>query len=264
MNTFCEYIKMRLFHTKKLHQLTNCCKNIKNYCTNPKSVTEKLSNRSLLQLKGKDSSVLLQGLITNDVNHLKVIGSLYAMFLNTKGRVLFDTIIYKIPETDSLYIECDKSVAPALEKHLNMYRLRRDVTISNIDDKFQLWVNFNPDLIPKNPKEKIKFVDVKFGPCTNPEGADKATITEINGNKIFQFGDPRLGVLGNRIIASKECENSIQDLFGKRAESDSYKLFRYRLGQFLNLTKYKANVYVDMYFLITNIESGYSKLNFKN
>ena len=56
------------------------------------------------------------------------------MFLNTQGRVLFDTFIIKKTPSDYL-IECDQVVQDKLVKHLKMYKVRRKINISVIQNQ---------------------------------------------------------------------------------------------------------------------------------
>lgn len=68
-----------------------------------------LSSRALLKVAGQDASAFLQGLITNDMTHFdEGAKSMYAMFLNNKGRVMYDTLIHKWDTDESFLIECDK------------------------------------------------------------------------------------------------------------------------------------------------------------
>ena len=77
-----------------------------------------LSQRNILRLTGQDVSDFLQGLMTNDIRHLQNgSSSLYSVFLNIKGRILFDTIIYKSHEDETFYVECDSNVSNNLIKH---------------------------------------------------------------------------------------------------------------------------------------------------
>jgi folate-binding Fe-S cluster repair protein YgfZ len=56
----------------------------------------KLKNRSVVSVTGEDAESFLQSMITNDMKQLKgekvAIG---ALFLNPKGRILFDSFVVK-------------------------------------------------------------------------------------------------------------------------------------------------------------------------
>lgn len=97
----------------------------------PKFGLEKLENRSVLRVSGNEASAFLQGLITNDMRHLEEgATSMFCMFLNTKGRVVFDSIIYTDTTAEnSFLVECDKAAENLLKKHLTMYKVRRKINI---------------------------------------------------------------------------------------------------------------------------------------
>lgn len=87
-----------------------------------------LPSRALLRLTGADATEWLQGLITNDVEHLDTDGALYAALLSPQGKILFDFLIYRA--ADSLLIDCEASALEALVKRLSMYKMRSDVTLT--------------------------------------------------------------------------------------------------------------------------------------
>ncbi|XP_058448229.1 putative transferase CAF17, mitochondrial [Malaya genurostris] len=175
-------------------------------------VLEQLRSRSLLRLHGKDVKPYLQGLITNDMNHFAYgSNSIYAMFLNAAGRVLYDCIIYKMPnKTNDFLLECDNTVLNKLETHLNLFRVRKKVTITSAD--FDAWVAFNP---------------------VSPDCPVPNTI-QPEDSAVAVYKDVRLRDLGFRIIANKAttCE-SLRGLFPSSTNFDhsiTYLEHRYGLG----------------------------------
>lgn len=140
---------------------------------------ECLDNRSLLRVQGSDAASFLQGLITNDMNHFQHgASSIYAMLLNTTGRVLYDTMIYRISpqQPDQFLVECDSSLVGSLRKHLSMFRIRKKVDIEPIESR--IWVAFGREA-------KIEFPHLEQTPS--------------EGVSIFK--DTRLHDLGYRIIS---------------------------------------------------------------
>lgn len=87
-----------------------------------------LPSRALFRLTGADSCEWLQGLITNDVEHLESEGALYAALLSPQGKILFDFLVYQA--ADGLLIDCEASALEALMKRLSMYKMRSDVTLT--------------------------------------------------------------------------------------------------------------------------------------
>ena len=100
-----------------------------------------LASRALIQVQGEEAPEFLQGLMTNDITHLdtgqsksKCLPSMYCMFLNTQGRIMFDTFIIKKADGDYL-IDCDNEAKEKLAKHLKMYKVRRKIAIKVIENE---------------------------------------------------------------------------------------------------------------------------------
>ncbi|XP_059053367.1 putative transferase CAF17 homolog, mitochondrial [Achroia grisella] len=168
-----------------------------------------LESKKLLKINGNDAPVFLQGLITNDMRHFEEgARSMYAMFLNNKGRVLYDTLIHKWVN-DAFMIECDKNVHSMLQRHLKLYKLKRLVDIEDVSDQFRIWALISP----------IEKID-----------------TQIEyKSKIDIYKDPRLSDLGYRVVSSKSInETQIVDILGNDVKIDydenGYKYLRYSLG----------------------------------
>lgn len=53
---------------------------------------------------------------------LKEYPSMYCMFLNSAGRVLFDSIISPGFEPNQFFLEVDQAMSKNVIKHLSMYR----------------------------------------------------------------------------------------------------------------------------------------------
>ncbi|XP_023935931.1 putative transferase CAF17 homolog, mitochondrial [Bicyclus anynana] len=164
-----------------------------------------LRNRGLLKVAGDDASVFLQGLITNDMNHFEEgAKSVYAMFLNNKGRVLYDTLIHKWGAESSFLIECDRKLITILQRHLKLYKLKRKVDIEDINKDYSIYA-----LIALNAPD-------------------------ISDDKINVYKDPRLTDLGYRIISSVDAKDSeVAQTVGKdvtEGDEDGYKYLRYKLG----------------------------------
>ncbi|XP_072930023.1 putative transferase CAF17 homolog, mitochondrial [Epargyreus clarus] len=167
-----------------------------------------LEGRKLLKMKGEDASIFLQGLITNDMKHFEEgARSMYAMLLNNKGRVLFDTLIHKWEADNSFIIECDKDIAAQMQKHLKLYKLKRLVEINDINEELRLWV-----LTKDSSESKSKLKDIAV------------------------YKDPRLTDLGFRIISPAQMQGAeVLDRLEENevkveSNEDGYKYLRYKLG----------------------------------
>jgi len=110
-----------------------------------------LSNRSVLKVSGDDTVSFLQGLVTNDVESLgsDQQSSLYCMFLNTQGRILFDALIYKGREPTDFLLDIDKNVAALAKKHMSMYKIRKKVKLELMEN-LSVFATFKEDT-PVNP-----------------------------------------------------------------------------------------------------------------
>ena len=162
-----------------------------------KCTAVKLTNRSVIRLAGEESRDFLQGLITNDIQHL---GSgpagLDSLFLNKAGRVLYDAIIYSgCPDTEGdLFVETDRAVGQELRKHLMIYRVRRKIAIDLVDDEYAVWAGFGE----------------------NPEALENS------------ISDPRLKDLGKRLLTRQE--NGVSSAKVTVGTLQSYNEHRYKLG----------------------------------
>lgn len=175
-------------------------------------LTAKLDSRTVLEVKGPDAGDFLQGLITNDVRHLNdgQTHCINAFFLNHLGRILADVLVYK-PSTDTLYIECDTSVANTVHKNLKLFKLKKKVSICVRED-LNVTAIF-PDTLKDN-QTKIKDV-------VN----DDALL--VNDHRLPGFGLYRSLSTKELQISDVKC-HLIQDIF--ESSQERYVQFRYENG----------------------------------
>lgn len=169
-----------------------------------------LESRKLLKISGEDVPVFLQGLVTNDMGHFEEgAKSMYAMFLNNKGRVLYDTLVHKWESDNSFLIECDKKVIGLLYKHLKIYKLKRRVDVQDMSNDFNVWCFISP---------AVAGTDAEIKPYKD----------------INIYKDPRLTNLGFRFVtASSMKSDKVASSIGQNISienEDKYKLLRYKLG----------------------------------
>lgn len=171
-----------------------------------------LEKRSLIRVHGADSVRLLQGLVTNNVELFQQDASLktmYSMFLNAQGRVLYDTMLYKdktTSENPCFFIECDKNILPAMMKLMTFYKLRSKVNISRVEDIVP-WVIFD-----ENSSDAINL-DVKMD------------------SNLISFGrDPRIKELGWRLLLTGGCKPSDLLDVSHGVNESSYDIYRVKLG----------------------------------
>ncbi len=158
-------------------------------------------------------------MITNDINHLENQNALYSFFLNKLGRVNYDSLIYKLlpKEKDgelreTFLIECDSEITEELVKHLKIYRVRRKIDITIVDDELKLWCLFDKDDLAQS------------------EGFNFSL-----GNNNLVFKDPRLKNLGFRFVMPDKVDSlKLHSLIGHQVEvsddDEDYHVLRYQLG----------------------------------
>ncbi|XP_002740842.1 iron-sulfur cluster assembly factor IBA57, mitochondrial-like [Saccoglossus kowalevskii] len=169
----------------------------------------KLINRNIIRVSGRDASDLLQGLITNDASLLtRQNPSLYTMLLNQQGRVLYDAIIYGIYKEgndEAVYlVECENELAPELQKHMKMFKIRKKVDILNVSSEYEVWAAYEV-----------------FGKVDYPTSMVNESIC---------VADPRLSTFGRRLVVPKNT--NLPELIPGLTEMDvhNYHTHRYIHG----------------------------------
>ncbi|HAM47342.1 MAG TPA: folate-binding protein, partial [Alphaproteobacteria bacterium] len=81
-----------------------------------------LPNRGVLKLTGPDARDFLQGIISNDIDHLAADAALYAALLTPQGKFLFD--FFLVETSDGLLLDGERDRLAELEKRLKFYKLR--------------------------------------------------------------------------------------------------------------------------------------------
>ena len=115
--------------------------------------------------------------------------SVYCMFLNTQGRVLFDALIYHGgggEQSEVFLLDIDQKCSNLAKKHLSMYKIRRKVAI-DIDSQYSVFGAFNKDC-------RVSREDLSEQSSEAPQGDEGVLI----------FPDPRLSALGSRILIDKD------------------------------------------------------------
>ncbi|RZB39441.1 GCV T domain containing protein [Asbolus verrucosus] len=195
---------------------------LKRFLSTSNNVLEHLKDRTLIRVSGPEVSNFLQGLITNDIEHLNTeLGSMYTMFLNSRGRILYDTIIYRCSEEDTYLVECDSQASDTLQKHLKLYRVRRKIDIASLKDELKIYVLFNPNSIREKVSDKLNE-------------SSPPTTSRIHRD-LFIYRDPRIIDLGSRIIAKIDLNviEQISEISGIETNPDhkkNYRWLRYSLG----------------------------------
>eukprot|EP00092_Neocalanus_flemingeri_P002812 GFUD01003009.1.p1 GENE.GFUD01003009.1~~GFUD01003009.1.p1 ORF type:complete len:356 (-),score=86.70 GFUD01003009.1:158-1225(-) len=193
----------------------------------------KLPDRSVLQVTGVEASTFLQGLMTNDINTLveDERKSLYCMFLNTGGRILFDAIISKGVEPDQFLLDVDSKVSNLAKKHLSLYKVRRKILIK-VEESWSVHAVFKediksvaPDLTTQSPVIGSTFCDGGT-PAPGVEDTDP-----LPSKHYLTHPDPRLATLGHRLLleTSESPSQYLPDDWQLAAPED-FTLHKCKLG----------------------------------
>ena len=89
-----------------------------------------LPERHIIRISGEDASRFLQGIITNDIEHVTAERSIYALVLTPQGKYIYDFFIAK--QGDAFLLDVLEDTKATLLKKLKMYKLRAKVTIEDI------------------------------------------------------------------------------------------------------------------------------------
>ena len=118
-----------------------------------------LKNRKVLKISGANNIEFLNNILTSDITKLKPRELLPSALLSPQGRILFDMLVSSIIVDNSLYnksiyIEYDKDQQDQLIKKLNMYNLRREVSIEK--------TSYEVLVTTKNENSTHTLIDKRF------------------------------------------------------------------------------------------------------
>jgi folate-binding protein YgfZ len=151
-----------------------------------------LDDRAVIALEGADARDFLQGLITNDIGKSTPGHAIYAALLTPQGKILFDFFV--AATNTGFLLDCASASAGELARRLGFYRLRAKVGIA-----------VKPELA----------VAALWNGHTVPAAAGGSA-----------FHDPRLAVLGTRVIAPRQqIESAVAAI-----PAGDYESFRLQLG----------------------------------
>ena len=161
-----------------------------------------LENRGLISITGDDAKEYLQNIITNDINKVTKINSIFAALLSPQGKYLFDFFVVK--DDVGYLLDCDGNSVKELVVNLSKYKIRSKVEIRDLSSNYVVGVmNFdNFKIIQKELKKEETTLEYRESPI---------------------FVDPRDNDLGARIISPLEkLYLTIKKLNLKIVENNSY------------------------------------------
>lgn len=150
-------------------------------------------NRKILRINGPNAKHYLQGLITNNINNVDKGSMIYSLFLNEKGRILYDSFICSEENSSSFLLDHDSRKSEELIQHLNKYKLRSKFSIDILPD-LKVWNIDDDKMLLKEFKSPFKaFVDPrssKLGYRVIADYSSLTTSTESYLNKRYKLGIP--------------------------------------------------------------------------
>ena len=95
-----------------------------------------LNDLGLIAFSGADAGNFLHNQLTNDVEHLGLTEARLAGYCSPKGRLLASFLMWRSDQ--SIVLQVDRAIQPAIQKRLQMFVLRAKVTIADVTNSFAM------------------------------------------------------------------------------------------------------------------------------
>lgn len=133
----------------------------------------KVPRRGVIEVSGRDTVKLLQGLVSNDVRSLELNKSelpdsqstpalVYAGFMNPQGRMLADAFIHRQPAlgdgSPRWLLDVDSRTLPSLLAFIKKFKLRSKVKLSDVSSEYhivQAWSTSSSSPAPSSIATKL-------------------------------------------------------------------------------------------------------------
>ena len=204
----------------------------------PDNWVTKLTNRSILSIRGRDATDLLQNTTTQDMGLFKESedrAAIYTSFLTVKGKTMYDAIVVKpklAAQTDEdmeYWVDIHEEDIDALRKHLRRYALRKNLQIediSHIIKSFSIQSLLGINRSEEN-KEGYFYPDLQ----DRVEMFESDEFPGRHETDIAAFVDPRSVSQGVRVLCAEESfEFESQDMPLSYDPKNHYDLFRMSIG----------------------------------
>jgi len=143
----------------------------------------KLGQRALITLSGNDTLNFLHATSTNSIVDIAE-KAVYTSFLNAQGKVLFDAFVMPTGIDNKVMMDIDKRVGKQVLSHLTKYKLRSNVEMCDVSDKYSVY----------------SFVDRHQNTGKVSAGTVRDIQQAIQNSGGMAFADPRLSELGVRAV----------------------------------------------------------------
>ena len=139
-----------------------------------------LKDRGLISIEGINAADFLQNIISNDIKIVDSSNSIFSGIFTPQGKYLYEFFVIK--NSTGYLIECENELVSEIIKYLSKYILRSKVQIKDVSSM-----------------NAIGVINIeKFKEIQNESKLNSSTIMY---RESFCFIDPRLNVLGARIIS---------------------------------------------------------------
>ena len=101
-------------------------------------------SRGKLRVGGGDAAEYLQGQVTNDVEALAPGAGCYAALLDRKGHMQADMRVLRVASGE-FWIDTEGDATPAVLRHLDAYRIGRDVAVDDVTDEWAILSVLGPE-----------------------------------------------------------------------------------------------------------------------
>ncbi len=170
---------------------------------------ERLGSRGVVTVGGRDRKSFLQGVISNDIEHVAADRAIWAALLTPQGKYLHDFFVIEIDDT--LYLDCESERLMDLGKRLHRFKLRAEVELG-IGEGFAVYALYGDDAL-----DGLGLSAEPGASCTLGEGA--------------VYTDPRLPAAGARaLLPEGDAENALTSMGFSAGDANSYDALRLELG----------------------------------
>jgi folate-binding protein YgfZ len=161
------------------------------------------SQRGKLLLKGPEAAEYLQGQLTNDIEVLEIGEGCYAALLDRKGHMQADMRVLRLTE-DEVLIDTEAEALPAARRHLEMYKVGREVELTDVTESRALLSLIGPRSaelsgappLPEHASEELAVDGVECLAVGSALGIDliaAATDRERLLHSLSEAGAPEVG-----------------------------------------------------------------------
>jgi folate-binding protein YgfZ len=164
-----------------------------------------LPDRGVIKVVGEPARQFLNGLLTTDMGTVSPEQARFAALLTPQGKIIVDCFVIEAPAEDGggFFLDCPRALAMAFTTKLNFYKLRAKVTIEDLSSRLGVMAVWGGT------------------------GVYEDRTTDYG----LSFADPRLSVLGTRIILPPHlAKEAAQELNVEMADTAAYEAHRIALG----------------------------------